>query len=514
MPTTTQMLSNYDDSLLEGIAGMRGADYEPAGNRLQAVERLAQELTDPTSVQYTYQELLDQYPEVEQAVDLLLKEGGEVPEADFARAFGAIRQMGPARMERETPWVNPEGVAEVLYYHALIGRTFSGVGQRAQTIVYVPNDVAPWLPRAQAPALPNGLPVTPAAPPQRSRTINASDDFLEDAGTLLGFLHSDSLRLTPSGPHPEDIDRLVQRLLLPFDDSMPDQSIRLALLLHIANRLGWLRRSESGVVVLTGNRVHEFLERTRAEQRQLLYEAWRDSPEWNDLCRTPGLECPPGAPWRNDPLQTRAAVLALLGRLQPNGWYRIADIVAAIKQVEPNFQRPTGRYDEWTIRRTGTHAPLIGIEHWDDVEGALLAFLLRGPLHWLSAVDLAEPSAGDDWLASLTNWGARWLGMEAAQPHDQPHRALTVEEDFTIHLAPGAPLRDRFRVERFAQWQASYPAFVYQINQRSLKRAAEAGIGAAQILDFLTARTRVIPDKVRNAIQRYRAAIDVLARNG
>ncbi len=522
MPTTEQMLKEIAPALLDVIAQMRSADFDAAaGNRLQGIALLAEELTNPTSIQFAYQELVDTFPAVGEAVDLLLRTGGEVAEADFTRQFGGIRDMGPAKMEREAPWLHPEGAAEVLYYHGLIGRTFRGAGQSAHKIIYLPADVAPWLPRTPIAALPNGLPVTPAAPPQRSRTINADDCFLEDTGTLLGFLYSDTLRLTPTGPDPDDVDRFVKRLQLPFDETMADHNVRLALLLHVANRMGWLKRNEGGVIQLTGNRVHDFLRQTRAEQRLALFDAWRLSPEWNDLCRVPGLDCPPGATGWNDPLQTRAAVLALLGRLQPNGWYRIADIVAAIRQVEPDFQRPTGRYDEWPIRRAaaakaaakaaadaaGAHARpgelLQGIEHWPDVEGALLDFLMRGPLHWLGALDLAEPSAGDEWLMSLTNWGARWLGMDVVQPHENPQRTLQVTDDFMIVLPAAAPLEDRFRVERFAQWQSSYPVYTYQITQRSLARAADAHITSQQVLEFLGARTRQLPEKVVVALQRF-----------
>lgn len=53
---------------------------------------------------------------------------------------------------------------------------------------------------------------------------------------------SEQLRLTAAGPNPEDVDRLVQRFQIPFDDKVPDLNEPLALLLHVANRLGWLRR--------------------------------------------------------------------------------------------------------------------------------------------------------------------------------------------------------------------------------------------------------------------------------
>ena len=82
----------------------------------------------------------------------------------------------------------------------------------------------------------------PVAPPPAARQTLADDSFLDDAGSLLGFLHTERLRITAQGPHPDDVDRLVQRFCVPFANEAPDLTVRLALLLHLANRLGWLRR--------------------------------------------------------------------------------------------------------------------------------------------------------------------------------------------------------------------------------------------------------------------------------
>ena len=262
-----------------------------APTREKMVELLAAQITDPTSVQMAYQEVVDYTTQAEDAIRLLLREHGEMTEAQFSRDFGAIRQMGPAKLDRESPWLYPESVAELLYYYGLLGRGFKGAGQRATTIVYVPSDMAPWLPHPQSEAAAAGLPVKPVAPPPVARLILANDTFLEDAGTLLGLrLHRPPAR-HPAGPHPEDVDRLVQRLQMPFGAAMPNLEVRLALLLHLANRLHWLRR-DGEAIQLTQNPVAAFLDKTRTEQRQALFEAWRSSPDWNDLCRTPSWSAP------------------------------------------------------------------------------------------------------------------------------------------------------------------------------------------------------------------------------
>ncbi len=503
MPTTLQMLDAYPDILLQVIAELRGALLDAADNHREAVELLAAQITDPTSVLMAYDEITDYHPQAQAALEALLAAGGEMVEAQFSREFGSIRQMGPSKLARELPWTHPESVAELLYYYGLVSRGFKGAGQKAHNIIYIPDDVVPWLPKPAVMGEEGQLPVSPVAPPSASRVLSTDDAFLDDVGTLLGFLHTDVLRLTGSGPHPEDVSRLAERLHMHGVVSPEDQDIRLALMFHLAKRLGWLRRTDNDRVVLTGNRVYAFLDQSRAEQRFTLWEAWRLSPEWNDLCRTPGLECTNTSVWQNDPLQTRGAVLALLSRLQPGAWYSQSEVIEAIKQTAPDFQRPTGDYQSWYIQDSSTHEFLKGFEHWDQVEGVLLRFLFRGPLNWLRALDLAEPSAGDDLLLSLSGWGAGWLGQDTVEPDELPRRPLVVGEDFTVTVPPGTSLLDRFRVERFAQWQTSYPQYVYQINQRALTRASAEGITPQRVLQFLTSRARNIPDKVKGALERF-----------
>lgn len=511
MPNTSQMLAEYPEILLQVIAELRGAFLDMSQNKREEIELLSGQISDPTSVLIALQELSDFHPQAKPALDLLLAEGGELREALFSREFGSIRQMGPAKLEREQPWHAPESVAELLYYYGLIGRGFKGVGPNAHTIVYIPSDVLPWLPKPTTTTEAEGLPVLPVPPPPAARMLPSEDAFLEDAGTLLGFLHTQGLRLQANGtPHPEDISQLKNRLqtangfvspsVPPPATAMADT--RLALLLHLANRLGWLRRANDEQVRLTGNRVYAFLEQTRPEQRFTLWDAWHTSPDWNDLCRISSLDCS-GGDWRNDPRQTRDAVLQLLGRLQPGSWYSQADVINAIKDTLPDFQRPSGDYDSWYIRDANTQEFLRGFAHWERVEGALLRFLLNGPLYWLLVMDLAEPSAGDDLLLSLSSWGARWLGHDSSLPDETPRRSFTVEDDFTVRLPLGTPLMDRFRVERFSGWQASYPQFIYQINRRSLQRAAHEGVQAERILAFLKSRTRQLPDRVMAGLQRF-----------
>lgn len=502
MPTTAQMLVPYADIMLQVIAELRGAYLDSTDNREQAIDLLAAQITEPTSAQMAYQEITDYSDQAQEAIETLLREGTEIAEAQFSREFGSIRQMGPAKLDRETPWLYPENVAELLYYYGFLGRGIKGTGQNAHTIVYLPSDIVPWLPQPQEVTAEGVLPILPIPPPPAARTLLADDSFLEDLGTLLGFLRTDTLRLNGDSPNADDIDRFVSRLQLPYADS-PELSARLALLLHVSKRLGWLRRGDGNQVKLNVHNVRLFLEKPRPEQRVTIWDTWRNSTEWNDLCRTPGLECTNTEAWQNDVLQTRTSVLQSLSQLQPNCWYSLADLVAVMKEHSPNFQRPTGNFNNWYIRDNSTQEFLKGFESWDAVEGSFLRFLIGAPLHWLGAIDLAEPSAGDDLQFALGRWGARWLGHDVPEQPEQPRRPLVIGDDFTITLSPGTPLAERFRVERFAQWQDSYPQYIYQINQDSLKKATDTQIAPTQILDFLRKQARYVPDNVAASLANF-----------
>ena len=158
-----------------------------------------------------------------------------------------------------------------------------------------------------------------------------------------------------------------------------------------------------------------------ARQLAALQEAWRDDPTWNDLCRVPALVCDQETPWRNDPVATRKAFLPLLARCPRGEWWSLASFIRAVKETDPDFQRPSGDYTSWYIREVASGAYLSGFESWDSVEGALIADLLTGPLRWLGVV--ASGAVDGDVACRLTEAGARLLDLapgEALPPPPQP----------------------------------------------------------------------------------------------
>ena len=68
-------------------------------------------------------------------------------------------------------------------------------------------------------------------------------------------------------------------------------------------------------------------------------------------------------------------------------WFSLQSFIAFIKQVDPDYQRPNGDYETWYIQDKQGKS-LMGFKHWDQVDGALIQFMVTCVLPFLSAVDL------------------------------------------------------------------------------------------------------------------------------
>ena len=193
MPTTAQMIVIIRCSAAS--AGRdAGAFLDAADSRQQAVQLLAAQITDPASVQSAYQEAVDMAPN-QAAIEMLLKEQGR-SSAQFSREFGGIRQMGPAKLEREA-WLYPKA-----WQSCSTTTAWSVVGLKAQDkrprLIYLPSDITPWLPHPPKSALSDGLPII-RCPLRLTRTIFADDKLTSKMWAHFWVSSSEQLRLISTG---------------------------------------------------------------------------------------------------------------------------------------------------------------------------------------------------------------------------------------------------------------------------------------------------------------------------
>lgn len=422
-------------------------------------------------------------PEEASALNELIAQGGRAPVAALNRSHGEVRMMGPGRMEREEPWLDPISPLEALWYRGFLFRAFDETAEGMLEFYYLPEELLVQFPGAfeseDEEAVNSLEPVDqPDGLPSRG-LVNAVDDLT----TLL----AETLRSSELDEERPAVDDLLL-------DPDPD---RYSLLLNLAAEKGWLREDVSGL--RPTRPAVDWLKKGREAQLFDLADAWSNSG-WNDLCHTPGLVCE-GQNWQNDPILARTALLDALP--QTELWYSLESLVDLIRNSNPDFQRPDGNYDTWYVRDAQTEGYLAGFESWDYVEGRLIRFLMLGPMNWLGITIIS--GRPENALFRLSDLGLKWLGDHL--PQEQEDKIpIVVYPDATILVAHNADRYVRFQVARIAELEAvnGRKPFQYRMTPASLTLASEQGITADRLMRFLTqASGSAIPKSLQRAVTRW-----------
>src|SRR5688572_27084013 len=139
MLTLRNTLVDYDIELLQIIANRWDVDLE-ARDPKAAAEKLAAAMLNAEKAAREWSRLNDRERGALQIV--MGSKDHKMPLAKYSRLFGDIRKMGPDLRNREKPHLNPQGMAEVLYYRGLVALTYDQGKSGAQAFVYVPDDLA------------------------------------------------------------------------------------------------------------------------------------------------------------------------------------------------------------------------------------------------------------------------------------------------------------------------------------------------------------------------------------
>jgi hypothetical protein len=492
MKTLHQSLIDYNLSQLQAIADCHGVALETV-NRVKAVELLTNALLSPAAVAITLTTLSE--PE-QDALQLLLANGGQIESPRIIRQYGPVRPMGPARMAREKPWQNPVNPTEGLWYKGLICKSFQLTDQGSLEFFYIPNDLLPLLQSAfsapqavtndQQPTLPVAQTPAPAV------IVSGEGRLRENIFNLLVYLQTTPVRLHHKTDLTTKDKSILADLLLPplFSNFIPQTE--LDFLLHLAQR--------AGLLIVSHGRLRPDRDPTRAwlqahstQQERVLQDTWRADPTWNDLWHVPGL-VPQPTGWENSPLLARAKILEYLAQLDTSSenWLSLADFTAAIKRLDPDFQRPSGDYERWYIQDEQGNS-LMGFEHWDTVEGALIRYILTHLLPLLGVVNLGLPTetSSSPTCFQITTLGAAFLAGQPTTPvPEHKPRFLQVDNSFNVNVPSQASLYDRFQLTRFAELQQQgKDRPTYRITQASVGRAMRNGVTADQIVAFLARAT-------------------------
>ncbi len=474
MPDLAYTLQGHDLGGLRIIAELWGIDLNAPDQR-RAAEQLARAIHEPARVH----QLLSTLPaEAQQALNVLAASKGKLRWTQFTRRFGDLRDMGPARRDRERPHLNPVSAAETLWYRALVARAFFDTPSGPQEFAYIPEDLLALLP---APASASRQPLGRAAEPhERPHPRPANDRILDAACTFLAALRV--------GMSDEQIE------------AIGGWPLRPAALRALLNAAGLLAKDGAP----HPEKTRAFLEANRGAALAQLASAWLNSREYDDLRLLPHLLAE--GRWRSDPLQTRRAILDMLNEIPAAEWWSLSEFIAAVHRERPEFQRPTGDYDSWYLRDTRTGEYLRGFEHWRSVEGALLGFVITGPLHALGILDLAAADKDSPAAAfRVSPWAETFLAGKSPKNLPKEDQRLRVDSKGQITVPRLAPRAVRYQVARFCAWEGRRgDAYLYRLNAAALAGATAQGLQPAQVLALLRRHADPgLPPNIIEALKRW-----------
>ena len=460
MRSLLNTLEDQDTGYLRILCELWGFD-SPQGSHRSVVENITRAMLK----QNTLDELLDSLPDpAKQTLEGIAHADGRTAFPDLIRDHGELREMGPGKRDREQPWRSPASPVEVLWYRGLIGRAFTDTPKGPQEFAYIPTDLLPMLndsfPDYSTPSL---SPLTQ----DPKYVCLATSAAVDDATTLLAAMRRVPF---PSFEFSQQQDTPLERFLL-----IPRlHNLLLTILQEMSVIEGppWTPNPE---------RTRSFIGASRSQAVRDLLLAWKDSVTWNDLAGLPHIVCNTDT-WPNDAGLSRQGVLDLLQSLKPGVWWDLNDFVEEIRQTHPAFQRPGGDFDSWYLQDQSGNF-LHGIENWNWVDGALIRYVITGPLHWLGALDLGQDSQSTS-ISSfrLTPVSALLYDPKAPVHVEEPEKAIIIHTDGRIIVPRGVNGAVRYQIARFSHWvSVEDEKYEYRLTPSTLQRASEQGLSHQHI---------------------------------
>jgi len=369
-----------------------------------------------------------------------------------------------------------------------MARSFFDTPQGMQEFAYIPDDLLLLLP-TPAPQTPSPL-GRPATTAECAQPILATDHILDHACTLLSALRS-------SLPN-EGISLIAQSWITTstsFASLFPDS------LSHLLSSAGLLDANRLPQPEAT----RQFLEASRSQALANLAKSWLESTTYNDLRLIPGLVAE--GEWQNDPLRARRLILDFLSTVPYETWWNLPSFVTAVHETTPDFQRPAGDYDSWFIRAERTGEYLRGFEHWDQVDGELIRYIITGPLHWLGITDLSSsaPDAAST-AFRFSKWAMTLLNGTAPEGLPAEEEIIKALSDARLRIPRLAPRATRYQISRFCNWEGEKNGlYTYRLTPASLERSRQQGLSINQLLALLRRYAQPVPPSLVKTLERWEA---------
>lgn len=472
MPNLKASLSALDPGFVRIVAGFWGIENEIDNDTL-LVNNLIVLMLNGSQLN----EIVDSLPSsAKEAMKVLIKNESRIPWSEFTRRFGKINEIGQGKIEREKPYLKRNTATDMLWYRGLLFRAFLEENGEAREFAYLPDEFFGLLRSNSI----SPSPIITGKPFGGISTLTlqpASDHILDDACTMLAAIRAGLI-----------VEKSCQ-LEIP--------SGQLETLLRSAGILNEILQPRAEIV-------KRFLESERSLVLQQLYNSWEKSETLNELWLMPEIKCE--GKWKNHPRAARASLVKLLKKIPPGKWWDLEAFVADVRQIQPDFLRPSGDYDSWIIRNRASGEYIRGFAHWEHVEGRYLKCLITQWLHWLGLVDLAISNENQLALAfRLSAWSNFLFNYQKIPNLPKENEKVLLRSNGSLFCPRLSPRSVRYQIARFCEWgEAKKDGYYYYLSASALQKAEKQQINITQLINLLKSHAKApIPLSFLQAMNRW-----------
>ena len=314
-----------------------------------------------------------------------------------------------------------------------------------------------------------------------------------DLLTLLAFAGKQELSLTlQDGRITKRLAKKINEAFLHPSDVKVDSEY-IDILVHFARCLGLLTETAGEQPTLrVTNKTEEWAQLSFQAQRHRIYAFWQGDRKWAEPAAYGTIYW-----WNSDLTAARARLAAHLTALPPNSWVSLEGFLRHIHTSEPFI---IWSQDE-LVRRFGLRALQGFRNQWFEIEGRIVADMLRTMLFWLGAVDIGRDKQKRFVSFRVTEHGRGLLDpASASESGHAPSKALLVQPNFEV-LVLEPDSRVVWTLLKVADLVRHDRVSVYGLNKDSVARGVEDGLSPDEIVTFLQKNTgKGLPQNVAHSI--------------
>jgi hypothetical protein len=336
------------------------------------------------------------------------------------------------------------------------------------------------------------------APAPHSIEARRSYEMAWDMLTILNMASQQELSLTLQE------NRITKRIAKRMNDALIQPADLKAgtdyidSLIHVAQGAGLLAPSGGDHPSLHATpRAEEWAKLSFDAQRQRLYGFWQEDRKWAEPASYGTIYW-----WNADLTGARKRVAEHLSRLPTGEWISLDAFLRRINTVDPFIIWS----QEELVRRFGLRVLQGFRSQWFDIEGRILADMLKTMLVWLGAVEIGRDKQKRFLSFRVTESGHNLVnktqaGGEAPQRVLHAEKSLLVQPNFEV-LVIHPESRPVWSLMKMADLVRHDQVSVYALSKASVMRAIEGGLSDADLIELLRGHVdKSLPQNVEQSIR-------------